>query len=342
MAANSASRANGIVAMYLTVTDAAVTAKLRELARSSSATAPLVYSLWDTQYGRLSFSFYCPIQERISGLLSSVALAAADVSSETTRDAGRSLHPRCGLVDHISVQPVNCDNAADRRLASISCSSIAEEIRSSIGADCHMYGWASPAEESLAALRRRIGYFDSSATEGSDCGERVGLCTIGASPPVLNANYQFQAAGLSAPEDIENVRRWLHRQIGRPCSSRGGGLAGVELATLLHSVNHEESLATFEVACNLTEIGRGGAMPVEVAAKLASLLEETPPSERLAKPGKGWYVIGLTPQEMDVRAAGIRAGTMLPLFECIPQATADSALLEATTAPLLQPWPGSA
>jgi hypothetical protein len=116
----------------------------------------------------------------------------------------------------------------------------------------------------------------------------------------------------------------------------------VELATLLHSVNHEESLATFEVACNLTEIGRGGAMPVEVAAKLASLLEETPPSERLAKPGKGWYVIGLTPQEMDVRAAGIRAGTMLPLFECIPQATADSALLEATTAPLLQPWPGSA
>lgn len=332
MAVCAVAHVKGVVAMYLTVTSAAAVPKLREIALAQAAAMRLVHSLWDHEYGRLSLSFYGAIEHGIAARLGSIAQAAADVSKSTASDSHTSLHPRCGLVDHISVQPLQWDATEHQELAATVCTTIANGISNAVGAECLMYGWACPSGESLSGLRRKIGYFDPLAVSPCEHGERVGRCTIGASPPVLNANYTFKTAG-----NVEQARKWLHRNVGWPCSTRGGGLKGVELATLLHADCDDDGNHTIEVACNLTAVDRGGATPGDVATRLAELFCAAPDNCGVML-GPGWYIIGLRPSEMEARSAKICSAVEEPLLECISQQAA-SLGDEFGRAPLLQEWP---
>jgi len=313
-----ASRA--VVAVYVSFSDAAAVSALRITAtRDRAADGPvLLHSMCDGLYDRTSIVLEGSLGDSGLAAVAGDVLAAAIAAPPRAPRAPagrRAPHPRLGVVDHVAVQLLGDVDEAGRTAAAACANDIARSAEA-LGVGVQRYGWASEDGVTLAELRRRAGYFRPG-------GDAIGhaACTVGASEPVLNYNLAF-----AVPEDAEGaerVRRWLARSVGRGCSERGGGLEGVESATLHHGEGE------VEVACNLTAVGRGGAGPADVmrlcselhrgAARPAGFCGDggdgAKAPGRLFSRLRGGYVIGVMPSRAASRAGRIRRGEEEPLLQ---------------------------
>jgi glutamate formiminotransferase len=183
--------------------------------------------------------------------------------------AGR--HPTVGLVDHVSVLPLdennvgnNNDSTEQNDIASIAGSvarNIGETLESS-GADVLYYGQAHPSGKELAAVRRDSTRFfkeNTKTTVGAQehdhhgGHERIppsaGQATVGA-PPRFVENYNIRLE--------PSVSRAIARTLTESVRERSGrGLPFVEALTLAYGPDQ------YEVACNLLDPTVTSARDVE-------------------------------------------------------------------------------
>lgn len=185
----------------------------------------------------------------------SLCNCATGVASVGLREAARwrdpdgeqPLHPTLGAVDHISCHPIT-EGASVNDADSIA-SSIAQRV-ASMGVPVHRYG---PGRETLASIRRRLGYFSNkpvgrdpdielSARHTIHANGDVGVCTIGAAQWVTGFNVLMQSMKEA-------------REAAVTVSERRGGPQGVQAVAL------ERPGEGAEVACNIThgvaQVGTG-------------------------------------------------------------------------------------
>lgn len=209
----------------------------RRLGLFRAACGPqLVHEFVDRSYNRTGFTIGGSIDnvETVAIRLCIEAFATLDL-----RTAAPSSHPRTGVVDHIAVHPLvpggSLANAAGlaRRVA-LALSRVGG------GTAVYLYGAASRTEQTLAELRRAIGYFKGCGTGSWDgvppqqlgglptpdfgpgastslpVGHGRGVVCVGATPLVMNLNVPL------APTEAADLH--VGRQIARAVSERGGGL----------------------------------------------------------------------------------------------------------------------
>lgn len=237
----------------------------------------------DAPYNRTNFLLVSSSADELAAAAVALSRAALQVLDLRQHDA---THPRLGIVDHISCQPVGPD--AQLSEAADVARSIGQVLQDSL--PVFLYGAAHPQQRTLADIRRTLGYFQG-AKEGRwaanqglpaicepDLGPvviepRHGVAAIGASGWVTNVNVPLATADVQAA-----------RGIARAVSARGGGLPFVEAMALPHTDGTE-------IACNLLD---DAIMPAD------SVIAEV---RRLATAaglpmGAAAYVLGATREEL--------------------------------------------
>ncbi|CAK0753391.1 hypothetical protein CVIRNUC_002217 [Coccomyxa viridis] len=223
--------------------------KIKASCKYSNSVA-LVNCFQDTRYNRTGLTLVGTAVRPLAAAaaeVSKTALSLLDLQQHT------ATHPRIGVVDHISCNPLG----AEAELCS--AAEVAQSIGRSLGEGEHavpvmLYGAAHSAGQTLASIRRVMNYFKGSSTglyagagtlalpDGlkpdfgpSTLDPRHGIAVVGACPWVVNYNV------LLLTKDMQSAS-----SIAKALSSRGGGLACVEAMAL----QHEEGI---EVACNLLD-----------------------------------------------------------------------------------------
>ena len=241
--------------------------------KGSDRRVVVVHAFRDGPYDRSSFHL-AGSPDLVADVGSSLATRAVQALRETeeaTTEAIGGRHPTVGLVDHVSVLPLdennenddsNDNNSKQNEFARITGSvarTIGESLQSS-GADVLYYGHAHPNGKELAAVRRdSTGFFEDSKTEktrtrstsstsssssSSSSNERItpklaGQATVGA-PNRFVENYNIRLR--------PGVSRRVARTLTESVREKGGrGLLFVEALTLAYGIDQ------FEVACNLLD-----------------------------------------------------------------------------------------
>ncbi|KAG1659966.1 hypothetical protein FOA52_010599 [Chlamydomonas sp. UWO 241] len=260
-----------------------VLSRLEATLRAAPGTA-LLHIFMDAEYNRTGYTLASLSPDALTSAVVAVcreAIGCVDLRSH------KATHPRLGVADHVSVQPLAWPEASSRDDALASAASVARSIGRQLLGSCeaqgkeaagscpvYYYGAAySSGGRRLADVRRALGYFRPdvlSAGAALWAGElgvaslshfppdegpcqvspRTGVATIGAVPFVLNYNVPLQTVDLA-----------FARTAAKAVSERGGGLRGVEAMALFHGEG------CVEVACNLLDVGEGAA-PADVQAFL--------------------------------------------------------------------------
>lgn len=192
---------------------------------------------------------------------------------QTKDDENQSRHPFVGLVDHVSVMPLDgvetwsptkagdmsSDGTNDCHHSNTTTGNAAREIGSTmteLGVNVYYYGNAHPNKTPLATVRReQTVFFQSGSLKDSDKNSnnnnnKAGIATVGAPPTfVENFNIRLQSSKSTAQSLTKLVRE------------RNGGLPGVEALTLAYGEGR------FEVACNLLSPQVGSADVIKAKVK---------------------------------------------------------------------------
>lgn len=148
-------------------------------------------------------------------------------------------HPTVGLVDHVSVLPLEeSSNNEKNKVTGSVARAIGKSLESS-GADVLYYGDAHPYGKELAAVRRDSTTFfkDNNTGETSNC--KAGQTTVGA-PHKFVENFNIRLN--------PGVSRKIARTLTESVRERSGrGLPFVEALTLAYGRDQ------YEVACNLLD-----------------------------------------------------------------------------------------
>lgn len=282
--------------------DGAVIQQLKEAASLADVRVADVFC--DEPYDRSNFVLVSDSKRQLikaAVALSKTAIQCIDMKSY------QGSHPSLGAVDHLSCQPVG--NGATVLSAAAIATAIGGELGASI--PVYMYGAAHPAGQSLAALRRALGYFrndpgltssSASATSSPPGGptvesfsslrlqhaqpldvepdfgslprdRRSGAVAVGASEWVTNFNVPL------ATDDLITARA-----VARKVGHRGGGLPFVEAMALRHTNG-------IEIACNLLNTEESSVEAVD------NFVTQLAQQQGLAR-GLAPYVLGPTRQQL--------------------------------------------
>lgn len=233
----------------------------------------LVHAFRDGPYDRSSFHL-AGAPEMVADVGSSLAVRAVNalIDLETikteNKSTGNQRHPTVGLVDHVSVLPLD-ENGADSSKNEITGSvarTIGESLKS-LGADVLYYGDAHPSGKELAQVRRDSTKFfedNKSANDGARWDEMNSAGSIKTTIPVGQAT-------VGAPHRfVENfnirlrpgVSKAVARTLTECVRERGGkGLPFVEALTLAYGQDQ------YEIACNLLHPSVTSAKDIEDRAK---------------------------------------------------------------------------
>ncbi|KAK9838331.1 hypothetical protein WJX81_005102 [Elliptochloris bilobata] len=228
----------------------------------------VAHTFVDESYNRTGFTLASAGQDTLvaaAARLAQAALHAVDLQRHA------ATHPRLGVVDHVLCSPLgSADLAQAARAAKAIAGGLAD---GNPPVPVYLYGAVHPQGRRLADIRRALGYFagaragqwvgPGSPVSGAlpvapDLGPhaadaRVGVCTIGAAPLVINFNVPLTGVDLAGA-----------RLIAREVSARGGGLPAVEAMALPHGDG-------VEVACNLLDCGVSAPADVEALVRRLAL-----------------------------------------------------------------------
>eukprot|EP00531_Pseudo-nitzschia_arenysensis_P015428 CAMPEP_0116131152 /NCGR_PEP_ID=MMETSP0329-20121206/8854_1 /TAXON_ID=697910 /ORGANISM="Pseudo-nitzschia arenysensis, Strain B593" /LENGTH=353 /DNA_ID=CAMNT_0003625565 /DNA_START=177 /DNA_END=1234 /DNA_ORIENTATION=+ len=182
------------------------------------------------------------VQELIRFETTSNAVNDAADSNET-KEAGKR-HPTVGLVDHVSVLPLDDEtiNSEKNEITGSVARAIGKSLESS-GADVLYYGDAHPSGKELAAVRRDSTKFFEDSNNHKNTAETIiskaGQATVGA-PHRFVENFNIRLK--------PGVSRTIARTLTESVRERSGkGLPFVEALTLAYGRDQ------YEVACNLLD-----------------------------------------------------------------------------------------
>ncbi|KAG7348847.1 formiminotransferase [Nitzschia inconspicua] len=216
---------------------------------TAGAAVAVVHAFCDGPYDRSSFHLAGSphlVADAVSTLVTRTVECLNDVQQLTaTRDhaeteAAFTPHPTVGLIDHVSVLPLQNDNVEDG-----SYQEVTGEVAKTIGAtmqgmgiDVFYYGYAHPDQISLATVRRdKTSFFSQSDKNRTFLQSRLGQATVGA-PSHFTENFNIRLKS--------NTPKHIAQSLTRHIRERGGmGLPFVEALTLPYSNQR------YEVACNL-------------------------------------------------------------------------------------------
>ena len=163
------------------------------------------------------------------------------VESHRIKPVGKR-HPTVGLVDHVSVLPLNENSSSNDKneITGSVARTIGEGLKSS-GADVLYYGDAHPSGKELAAVRRDSTRFfeDNKTTKTNNRIHQAGQATVGA-PHRFVENFNIRLR----PGISKTIARTLTESVRE---RSGRGLPFVEALTLAYGKDQ------YEVACNLLD-----------------------------------------------------------------------------------------
>ena len=226
----------------------------------------LVNRFYDQQYGR--GSFLLGVEDLDGGAAVASEMVGAALSQLTLLDHGDVKHPRIGVVDHISVSPLDTDDQGALADAARFCRDVASRLAA--GAPplpIMLYGGASAEGKRLVDCRKETKYFSShkhAQREGgglevkevaSDMGPKavdpaIGVCCVGAVTLVCNFNVL-----------VDTTDRAVAMAICNDVRTSKGGPPGVEAMALQHEGGK------YEVACNLLDIYSGDGTDPKAALR---------------------------------------------------------------------------
>ena len=233
----------------------------------------VVHAFRDGPYDRSSFHL-AGAPEMVADVGSSLAVRAVnalidlEAKKSENKSTGNQRHPTVGLVDHVSVLPLD-EKEADGGKNEITGSvarTIGESLKS-LGADVLYYGDAHPSGKELAQVRRDSTKFfkdNQSANGGARWDEMnnsgnnkttipVGQATVGA-PHRFVENFNIRLR--------PGVSKAVARTLTECVRERGGkGLPFVEALTLAYGQDQ------YEVACNLLHPSATSVKDIEDRAK---------------------------------------------------------------------------
>ncbi|KAJ1626799.1 Formiminotransferase subdomain-containing protein [Pavlovales sp. CCMP2436] len=271
--------------VYVSTAAPGLLRRLKQLAMSGTPGARLLTVFTDEPYARTSLL--------IAGEPSAVAAATVSVAllaaAELDQREHVATHPCIGVVDHISLSPVDGDDLAPAAAAALDVgASLAHTV------PVYLYGAAHPAGRTLATTRRLTPYFKAAAGwtaapelpadfAPAEPSARTGACCVGATPLVLNYNLLLDTTDAAAARAVADAVR-----------SRSGGPPGVEALALQHDGGR------YEVACNLLDpAGLSAPAAVRAVADAAAAAVGTCVISD--------YTIGLTLAEIRERLAEAEA-----------------------------------
>jgi len=243
-----------------------------EISIKESSKIVLVHAYADVPYNRSSFHF-AGHGSAIAQVVSNLAIQAfnrllphiqqEEVQNSTADSSSSTRHPFVGLVDHISILPLNhSNNSLQQQQHSTSSSSpisfdskdILPEAKTATyiattlqkkGVHVLTYGSAHPQQHSLAMIRKtQTNFFQSSNPSSTTPHSPTstsswGTCTVG-SPMGFVENVNIRLSSSCTLQLAQSLTRKIR---GRNV----GGIPGVEALTLPYSHGR------WEVACNLLQ-----------------------------------------------------------------------------------------
>lgn len=269
--------------VYVSTAASSVLRGLKQLAFAGAPGARLLTVFTDEPYARTSMLL---AGEPAAVCASAVRIAQAALAELDMREHVAT-HPRIGVVDHITVAPVDASMERAAEAARAIGAALAPTV------PVYFYGAAHTGGRSLAATRRLTPYFKASNgwTEPPDLPaaaaaagpfapptDRLGACCCGATPLVLNFNMALATSDAAAARAVADAVR-----------TRSGGPPGVESLALVHEGGR------FEVACNLLAPERTPPAAVRALADAAAANAGTSVVSE--------YTIGLTLAQIRERLA---------------------------------------
>ncbi|KAJ3674911.1 hypothetical protein LUZ60_005527 [Juncus effusus] len=246
----------------------------------------LINKFTDQVYNRVGYTLVSTLNPNKTSPLKDSVFDMVKIAFETLNlESHVGSHPRLGVVDHICFHPLkdsSLDQVAD--LAKLVAAQIGEELQ----VPTYLYGAASNTNQTLASIRRELGYFKQNSSNNKWTGSTInpkplnpkpdfgpqnpkpskGILTIGATNWVDNYNVPILNC-----TDLESVRI-----VARKVSERGGGLERVQAMGL------ERERGEMEVACNLLEEREGREKAERVQREVERLGRE-----RGLEVGEGYF-----------------------------------------------------
>lgn len=231
----------------------------------------VVHAYSDVVYDRSSFHLAgnpSPVTAVACKMITQAIEELSVTNTYEEKDETVSRHPFVGIVDHVSVMPLDdgsdevsgINRANDNGKHDDTCSSMGRatqdigHVMTELGVDVHYYGDADRNKTSLATVRReqtsffRSGSLNDSLSENNK--QKAGIATVGAPPSfVENFNVRLQSDRATA------------RSLTKSLRERDGGLLGVEALTLPYGQGR------YEVACNLLRPDVGSAEAIVAKLK---------------------------------------------------------------------------
>ena len=254
------------------------------------APVAVIHAYADIPYDRSSFHLAgrpdCVadvVGRLIRNALNEIDLDCNNINNNKTEKNTDARHPFVGLVDHVSIMPLNyprSNNSKNCEAAANAAHEIGKQISKTNLVNIHYYGMACPHNTPLATVRRqRTSFFQSGGATGEgQVGQyepetkrtnasSKGDMTIGA-PVNFVENFNIRLTSNVNFEQAKTLTQFLR---GRNISTKGYGVAGVEALTLPYVRDTSEGGTVYEVACNLTHPTEGCVN--EVRAQLEKWIE---------------------------------------------------------------------
>eukprot|EP00578_Thalassiosira_sp_NH16_P026762 CAMPEP_0181094016 /NCGR_PEP_ID=MMETSP1071-20121207/9762_1 /TAXON_ID=35127 /ORGANISM="Thalassiosira sp., Strain NH16" /LENGTH=380 /DNA_ID=CAMNT_0023176305 /DNA_START=212 /DNA_END=1354 /DNA_ORIENTATION=- len=251
----------------------------------------VIHAYADKPYDRSSFHL-AGRPDRVSEVASRLirkALEEIELDCTTSADGVESRHPFVGLVDHVSVMPINIQDqsgviGSECEAAANAAREIGRQMAETNLVRVHYYGMACPNKTSLASVRKeKTSFFKSGGaidkariTEDTYTFTSKGDATVGA-PVNFVENFNIRLTPNVKLEQAKTLTQFLR---GRNICSRGFGVAGVEALTLPYVRDKLKGSKVFEVACNLTSPKEGSADDVQVQLQKWAERQRQEPPER--------------------------------------------------------------
>ena len=207
----------------------------------------VVHAFADVPYNRSSFHF-SGTSEAVTSVVSKLSIDTFASIPYMPEDHDENAHPTVGLIDHISVMPLHCEDTEQQiDRATVDAAHGIGRVLEEADVQVYYYGAADLKEKMpLSKVRKyRTKFFETGHSRndgGND--ERKTFSCVGC-PDSFTENFNIR---LKFSQD-ELKAKSLAQSLSRTLRERDGGLPGVEALTLRY--RSDDSVVEYEVACNL-------------------------------------------------------------------------------------------